>query len=250
MKSIRITETTKNKYFEITGGQIGTLEGWEYPSVISAIDDIPGNKGALYVNSKFGRRRLSIQGYIPGQTEAERIAMGLALRQTGTMKLMTFTTLNDLALQAYVEVLSLDYKYSNKCTSFLIELVAPDPRFYSQTLHDTKLDNSDSKKITNSGNEITSPSIKLLGDGSNWVISNTTTGKSFTLARTISGTDYITINCADRTVLLNNTTSIFPDFDGDFFVLDPGDNTITTTVTGGDVTTEVHVLFRDSYITL
>ena len=113
MKTIRITETTKNKYFEITGNQIGTLEGWEYPSVISAIDDIPGNKGALYVNSKFGRRRLSIEGYIPGQTLAQRIAMGLALRQTGTIKTMTFTTLNDLALQAYVEVLSLDYKYSN-----------------------------------------------------------------------------------------------------------------------------------------
>ena len=43
MKTIRITETTKNKYFEIAGNQIGTLEGWEYPSVISAIDDIPGN---------------------------------------------------------------------------------------------------------------------------------------------------------------------------------------------------------------
>jgi len=250
MKTIRITETTKNKYFEIAGNQIGTLEGWEYPSVISAIDDIPGNKGALYVNSKFGRRRLSIEGYIPGQTLAQRIAMGLALRQTGTIKKMTFTTLNDLALQAYVEVLSLDYKYSNKCTSFLIELVAPDPRFYSQTLHDTELDNSDSKAITNAGNEITSPSIKLLGAGSNWVVTNTTTGKSFTLAKTISGTDYVTINCADRTVLLNDTTSVFPDFDGDFFVLDPGANTITTTVTGGNTSTEVHVLFRDSYITL
>ena len=250
MKVIRITETTKSKYFEITGNQIGTLEGWEYPTIISAIDDIPGNKGALYINSKFGRRRFSIEGYIPSQTLAQRIAMGLALRQTGTIKTMTFTTLNSLTLQAYVEVLSLDYKYSNKCTSFLIELVAPDPRFYSQTLHDTELDDSDSKVITNTGNEITSPSIKLLGAGANWVISNTTTGKSFTLARSISGTDYVTINTADRTVLLNGVTSVFPDFDGDFFTLDPGANTITSTVTGGDATTEIHVYYRDAYITL
>lgn len=250
MKSIKITETTKSKSFTITGNQIGKLEGWEYPSVISAIDDVPGNNGALYVNSKFGRRRFSIQGLIKGQDWADRITMGLALRQTGSLKKLEFTTLNDLTLQAYVEVLSLDYKYSKQDMAFLIELVAPDPRFYSQTLHDTELDDSDSKAVTNAGNEITSPSIKLLGAGSNWVISNTTTGKSFTLARAITGTDYVTINCADRTVLLNDTTSVFPDFDGDFFVLDPGANTITTTVTGGDTSTEVHVLFRDSYITL
>lgn len=248
MKVIRITETTKSKYFEITGNQIGTLEGWEYPSVISAIDDIPGNKGALYINSKFGRRRLSIQGYIPGQTLDERIAMGLALRQTGTIKTMTFTTLNDLALQAYVEVLSLDYKYSNKCTSFLIELVAPDPRFYSQSLNTNIL--SSPKTITNAGNEITSPSFTLSGAGSNWVINNTTTGKSFTLARSISGSDYVTINCADRTVLLNGTTSVFPDFDGDFFVLDPGSNVITYTVTGSNINTKINIKYRDSYITI
>ena len=249
MKTIRITETTKSKYFEITGNQIGTLEGWEYPTIISAIDDIPGNKGALYVNSKFGRRRLSIEGYIPGQTLAQRIAMGLALRQTGTIKTMTFTTLNDLALQAYVEVLSLDYKYSNKCTSFLIELVAPDPRFYSQTLHKNTLDKADSEVIANAGNEITSPSIKLLGAGSNWVISNTTTGKSFTFSSFIPISSVI-IDCAQRTVLFNGVESMFSSFDGDFFTLDPGNNTITTNVTGGNATTQITVYHRDSYITL
>ena len=250
MKSIRITETTKSKYFEITNDEIGKLEGWEYPNVISAIEDIPGNKGALYINSKFGRRRFSIQGFIRGQTMAERIAMGLALRQTGVLKTMTFTTLNDLTLQAYVEVLSLDYKYHKLSAPFLIELVAPDPRFYSQTLNDLLFDNSDTKNVTNAGNEITSPIIKLAGAGNAWVITNNTTGKSFTIIRTITGTDYITIDTANRTVLLNGVTSVFNTFDGDFFTLDPGVNSITTLVTGGDGTTAIHVYHRDAYITL
>lgn len=250
MKSIRITETTKNKYFEITGNEIGKLEGWEYPTVISAIDDIPGNKGALYINSKFGRRRFSIQGYICGQTMAERITMGLALRQTGVLKTMTFTTLNDLALQAYVEVLSLDYKYHKLSAPFLIELVAPDPRFYSQTLNDTLFDNSDTKNVTNAGNEITGIKFKLSGAGSNWVITNNTTGKTFTLARPITGSDYVEIDVDNRTVLLNGVTSVFSSFTGDFFNLDPGVNSLTTLVTGGNGTTAIHVYHRDAYITL
>ena len=250
MKTIRITETTKNKYFEITGGQIGQLEGWEYPTVISAIDDIPGNKGALYINSKFGRRRFSIQGFIRGQTMAERIAMGLALRQTGVLKTMTFTTLDDKTLQAYIEVLGFDHKYNKGGGSFLIDMVAPDPRFYSQTLNDTAFDNSDTKNVTNAGNEVTSPSFKLSGAGANWTITNNTTGKSFVIARSITGTDYITVNVENRTVLLNGVTSVFADFTGDFFTLDPGVNSITTLVTSGDVTTAIHVYHRDAYISL
>lgn len=250
MKSIRITETTKSKYFEITNDEIGKLEGWEYPSVLSAIEDIPGNRGSLYINSKFGRRRFSIQGFIRGQTMAERVTMGLALRQTGVLKTMTFTTLDDLALQAYVEVLSLDYKYHKLCSPFLIELVAPDPRFYSQTLRDTSFDNSDTKNITNAGNEVTSPSFKLSGTGTVWTITNNTTGKTFTITRTITGTDYVEVDVEDRTILLNGTTNIFNTFSGDFFTLDPGVNSITTSVTGGDGTTLIHLYHRDAYITL
>lgn len=250
MKTIRITETTKSKYFEITGGQIGKLEGWEYPSVISAIDDIPGNRGALYINSKFGRRRFSILGFVKEQGLDDRVTMGLALRQTGVLKTMTFTTLDNLALQASIEVLSLDHKYSSGGTSFLIDMVAPDPRFYSQTLYDTLFDNSDTKNVTNAGNEITSLKFKLSGAGSNWTITNNTTGKSFVLARSISGTDYIEIDGANNTVLLNGVTSVFNDFTGDFFSLDPGVNSITTLVTSGDVTTAIHVYHRDAYISL
>lgn len=250
MKVIKITETTKGKYFEITGGQIGKLEGWEYPTVISVIDDIPGNKGALYINSKFGRRRFSILGYVKEQDFTDRINMGLALRQTGVLKTMTFTTLDDKTLQAYVEVLGFEHKYNKGGGSFLIDMVAPDPRFYSQTLNDTTFDNSDTKNVTNAGNEITNPSFKLSGAGSNWTITNNTTGKSFVINRSITGTDYITVNVENRTVLLNGTTSIFADFSGDFFTLDPGVNSITTSVTGGDGTTEIHVYHRDAYISL
>lgn len=250
MKTIRITETTKNKYFEITGNQIGQLEGWEYPTIISAIDDIPGNTGALYVNSKFGRRRFSIQGYISGEGFDDRIAIGLALRPTGILKTLTFTTLDNLTLQTYVDILSFEHKYAKKGTSFLIEMVAPDPRFFSQTLHDTTFDNSDTKNVTNAGNEFTCPSFKLTGAGTYWTITNNTTGKSFSIQRTISGTDYIEVSVQNRTVLLNGITSVFGDFTGDFFCLDPGINSITTSVTGGDGTTAIHVYHRDSYITL
>jgi phage-related protein len=250
MKSIKITELTKTKSFTITGNQIGQLEGWEYPTVISAIDDVPGNNGASYVNSKFGRRRFSYQGLIKGQDWADRITMGLALRQTGLLKKLEFTTLNDLLLQAYVEVLSLDYKYSKQDMAFLIELVAPDPRYYSQTLNDTEFDNSDTKNVTNAGNEITCPSFKLTGSGTYWTLTNNTTGETFSIERTISGTDYIEIDVETHEVLLNGVTSVFGDFSGDFFCLDPGVNSITSSVTGGDGTTAIHVYHRDAYITL
>jgi len=147
-------------------------------------------------------------------------------------------------------VLSLDHKYNKKGGSFLIDMVAPDPRFYSQTLNDTTFDNSDTKDVTNAGNEITSLKFKLSGAGTNWTITNNTTGKSLVLARSITGTDYVEIDGANNTVLLNGVTSVFNDFSGDFFVLDPGINSITTSVTGGDVTTAIHIYHRDAYISL
>ncbi len=250
MKSISITETVKNKTFTITGNQIGELEGWEYPSVISAIDDIPSDIGALYVNSKFGRRRFSILGFIREMTYENKVLMSMALRQTGSLKLVKFKTLDDLELQTYAEVLSVDYKYRKLATSFLIELVSPDPRFYSQELYDTEIKDNETISITNLGDEVTCPKFKISGAGTFWKVTNTTSGKSLSINRELNGTDYVEIDCQDKSVLLNGSISVFSDFDGDFFNLEPGANQIKLEVTGGGVSSLLNVFHRDAYVTL
>lgn len=250
MKSIKITETQDSNYFLITNDQIGQLEGWEYPTVISAIQDLPSKKGALYITSKYGRRRFSVMGSIKGQTYAQRIAMGLALRQTGVEKLLEFTTFNDLTLRAYVEVLDFKHKYTKWSKPFLIELVAADPRFYSQTLHDTEVADGDTETVNNAGNEITGPILKLSGAGTYWTVSNLTTGESFTLDFEITGGGYVEIDTENKTVLFNGTTSKFSDFAGDFFNLNPGNNSIKLEVVGGDVTSLLNVYHRDAYISI
>ena len=132
MKSITITETSENITFTLDENEIGTLEGWEYPSVRSVVEDISGSKSSVYVTSKFGRRRFSIQALVRHGLD-DRRTMLKAMRQTGFLKLLKFKTLDDLELQAEVEILNLIYPYTKVQKPFLIEMVAPDWRFYSQT---------------------------------------------------------------------------------------------------------------------
>jgi phage-related protein len=91
------------------------------------------------------------------------------------------------------------------------------------------------------------PVIRLAGSGSNITISNTTTGETLTINQTISGSDVIEINCAplEQAVRKNGNSSL-NGVSGKFPRLAEGDNSITISGTGLDMT--VSFIFRHTYL--
>lgn len=278
MKQITIIEQQDNIQFTLYDNMRGSIlrefQGFEYPSVRESIDDVAGPYGSVYVTSKFGRRRASIEGDLVG-SDVYQLRRNLlrALRQTGVIKLIKFTTYDNMELQFEAEVVKLVNPYTHTIHTFLLELVAPDWRFYSQelineeivqssiqgggvlpgkvpyaiplqTTGETQLDNI----LENEGNETTDPVLTITGPGNGFIIGNLTVDKQLTFNRALSEDDVVIIDVRRRTVVLNGITNVYPDLSGDFWSLVPGENEIRFFVQSGLTTaTKLEVSYRHAY---
>lgn len=279
MNQITIIEQQDNKLYTLyNAGEhsiIREFEGFEFADVRNSIDFVAGDYGAVYVNSKYGRRRVGIRGdLVGGDVYNQRRLLNRALRQTGTIKLVKFTTYDNLLLQFEAEVAKLVNPYTHKIHKFLIELVAPDWRFYSQTEQSrdiaqtsviggtsipasipmsiaspTATDSELSNIITNNGNEQTDPVITISGPGTTFIVGNVTTDKEFTLDVTLVEGDSVVIDVKTRTVTKNGTTNLYADFTGDFWSIAPGQNELRFNVNSGLELdeTNLNIKFRDAY---
>lgn len=250
------------------------LEGFEYPSVINSMEDVSGISGAIYINSKFGRRSLSWQGVISEEVLQGRRSLIAACR-AGNLKTILFETCDGLALQAEVEVTSLKMPYHLGRTKYLVNAVAPDSRFYSQELITTEISQTSIRGgasipfptipvaitqsdltdeelnaiVTNEGQEETEPIFVIHGPGTGFTVTNSTTGQEFTLSSTLIEGEYITIDSRAGTVIQDGITNIYDEFDGDFIKLEPGDNQFQFVVASGiDLTTILSLSYRHAYL--
>lgn len=226
------------------------FEGFEYADVVNSIDLVAGERSAVYVNSKFGKRSLSIIGDLVGSDVfATRRELLAVLRQTGRPKLVKITTYDNLELQFEAEVVKFSAPYNHQVHSFLIEMVAPDWRFYSQTLHTQEIARNTSEVVENAGNEATCPIFRINGPITTAAITNLNNTQEMAITHTLLEGEYIDIDCANQTVTDNEGTEVYSSLDNtpDFISLDPGENTIQFADSGGGATTNLEVIFRDSY---
>lgn len=250
MLNITWTDTQNNLSFSLGPNEISTIEGFEYPSVRGVIEDISGEKSSLFITSKFGRRPLSVIGFKKPQTYQERIDMLGVFRQDGNLRLMEFTSQDGRLLQSEVLVEKILYPYDQVKKPFLIEMVAPDWRFYNQT--ETVISSTDmNQNIENDGNEKTCPVFRIYGPFTSVQISNLSTGEEFSITQSVNDGEYVEVNVMNRTVMLNDgysDTSIFSSFVGEFFCLIPGVNLINYIVVGDGANTILQTTFRDAWL--
>lgn len=272
MKTITVIDSNNNQftfYDNQNGIIIRELEGFEYADVNAVIDDISGDVGAIYITSKFGRRSFSWAGdLVSDNVFALRRQMLAVLRQTGVMKTIKFTTYDGLDLQAEAEIVKVLNPYNHKIHTYLIEAISPDWRFYSQTLKEFETvqtvisggasipatipmsfhaENNSSNVASNDGNEITDPVFVIHGPGTQFTVGNQTTGKEFIIEYSLNSTQYIEVDVKNRSVKLNGLTNIYSSFDGDFWRLEPGGNTVRFIVEGVGENSLLTIRYRDAY---
>ena len=170
--------------------------------------------------------------------------------------LFQFTTQGGLSLQFYAHLNTAIQATLNSgevtIGEFRVELVAEDPLFYAQALTATDiLFSAGSGVINNAGNAAVYPIIRIAGSITDPVITNTTTGKTVSLAGiTIASSGYIDIDMLNETVVNELGVSKYEYLDYDeFFTLGAGDNTITISGTiGGSGNRKITLSFRDGYL--
>lgn len=275
MIKIKVTDQLNNvsyEFFDLSESSIlNGFNGFDYPSVKSVVVDIPGKIGSAMVASSYGRRIFSWNGeLVASDVFAERRSMLSALRQTGEMKLIQFTTYDNLALQCEAEITKVDSPYNHKIQAFLIEAVAPDFRFYSQTLHTDSMAESQIEggtpiptpvpidfdgstasgglEITNAGNEDAPISFIISGPGIGFTVRNDTTQKQFRINYTLVAGDEVVVDTKNRTVMLNGTYNIYSALEGYFWELVPGTNRIFFVAdSGASDDTLLELEWRDAY---
>lgn len=278
MKTIRVTNQDTNDYFDFANNAGGVIlrqfDGFEYPEVKSVFEDVSGAPSVFYVTSKFGKRVVSFQGdLLDANVFTLRRNIAKACRQQGRLKLIKFTTYDDLALQFEAEITKLINPYNMRLHQFLIEATAPDWRFYSQS--ESTLDTESTLVLggaaipaelamdlgsgessmstqevyaTNNGNERTEPSFVINGPGTHFVVGNQTTGEEFELDYTLYADEYIEVNNKLRTVKFNGVTNIYNKFSGDWWSLEPGQNQIKFEIDLGYTdATVLQLRWRDAY---
>lgn len=257
MKIIEVIDQNTNYSFSFYDNYDGVIlrefEGFEYSPVRSSIEPVAGPQSGIYVTSKFGPRIMSWVGDLVGESIfTNRRLLLQAMRQEGRIKLIKFTTYDDLELQCEAEITKIVFPYTHQIHTFLVEATAPDWRFYSQSQTDVSSANS-TQNVTNNGNEKTDPVIRIHGPFTSVTVTNLSTSQTFTITldeyTEIAESEYIEINVKERTVKNDSGESLFAYFSGDFMDLQPGVNTIQFSPVGGDEygNTSLEFIYRDAY---
>lgn len=155
---------------------------------------------------------------------------------------------------------------SGKATASL-EFVAGDPRWYSYVLRSATLNvtapasgrgynrsfdygygggSSSAVSAVNAGSISTPPSMTVYGPLTNVTVTNETTDQSITITYTLASGEFLDLDFAERTVLLNGTASRYYAMTGDWWDLAPGTNTLRMTANSGTGT--VAVSWRDTWL--
>lgn len=251
MKQLKCTDVLNNKSFTFYDNANGTImrqfEGWEYATPIVSVEDVAGQQSSVFVNSKFGRRRLSFIGdLVAADVFTQRRNMLAAMRQTGRLKLFEGTTYDDLLIRFEAEVTKIVAQYTHQVHTFLIELVAPDWRFYSQTLKTNAIAANATDDFENEGNEITDPIFTITAPGNDITVTNLTTSEEFNIGN-LTGVQEVVVDTKAHTVTLDGSPA-FSIFTGEFFQFEPGVNEIMFDVpTGSSGATELSISWRDAY---
>lgn len=102
--------------------------------------------------------------------------------------------------------------------------------------------------VNNAGNAPAAPQVRLVGPLVNPRLTNLETGQVVSLNLTISLGDYVDLDFAAHTVLLNGTANRYPNLlRAEWWTLAPGNTTVVLTGDGGSTGSAV-ITWRDSYL--
>jgi len=206
-------------------------------------NDIPLIDGAIAEEANLSYKTITIEGDIAG-TSHDNLRTNLDTLRAGLQGLHKFTTDDERYIMAQFKDFNYSYEHLSRFAKWSASFIAHFPFWLSETLYtDERVPTSGvSYIINNAGNAPARVKIEVTAPGGgiadNCQIENQTVDKIFQYRGTIS--DYETLEVDNRVVtddfkVLDNGVSDFPNFEGDFIYLQPGNNTLIFTGTANAI---------------
>lgn len=258
--------------------RLGTLEGWDSPDLEEGADKRSGSDGMWDTENHYGGRMLQLTGMLSAPTYAAREAAEYRLRQVVSRNRYLTLRVEETTpkqVQARRSGRVLIKPVTPYQSNWSVSLLAPDPRKYSVAATTAtiavisssgglappwtppvalpELDTAPSQAtLTNEGIYDSPPTITIYGPGSGISVHNTTTDQHLDFDQVLGESDYLTVDVASGTVLLNGTAPRAPRTGSTVvaqFLADPGENLyrIFGTLTGSTPPSAV-VSLRSAWI--
>lgn len=258
------------------GANVNRMSGFEYHSLRTVIEDTPNREGSTHISTKAGRRIFSWEGVISGSSQDNWLTRRrnlIKVLQTDGLKTFKITTDDSLELQVDAEISDFVMDQPQEFISYgryFIQMVAPDYRFFSQDVNESTTGPTSSTGgtaiptpvpmdlstttgtprlvVNNSGTVRTDPTFRITGPGTTFVVQNITTSEQLNYNATLSSGEFVDIDIKNRTALQGGSTNVYGNVTGDWWDLEPGNNTIHfNAVSGTDANTLLRVQHRDAY---
>lgn len=252
--------------FPNTNFKLVDTAGLEIPEPKVGHHEYSNAHGGLTLSQFYRTRRIAFTGYIVADNtetfaQARKDAFQ-AFSFRNAEKLLTFTTEDGEELQCYVICAGKPQvrREGPTAASIIVELDAVDPLLYTQNSSSSQggvatltgsgfalpfslplaLSGSVEGILTvfNQGNaEVFPEEITITGPGTDFTITNQTTGKSLSYDGTLIAGETLVINMKTHEAYKNGTENVYEDMSGDWFNLYYGNNNLALTV-GSDSTSE------------
>ena len=216
------------------------ITGLDFPLIRLTKYDKPGEHGSIIQTQFYGGRPIILTGRVSGATPTQYLQNRRKLTNLQSIildslnnaqpVLLSFTTLDNLALQCYVyasdpiQIVDKSLNHGN----FTIKLFAPDPNLYDQSLQLSTISmpagggatypviypityapvTGGNVTVTNSGNSYMSPLVTFNGPLTTPFINNLTTGQVFKINVALIAGDTMVVDMASKTMLLNGNNGL------------------------------------------
>jgi len=253
------------------------LSGFDFPDTTVEVKSRGTYHGAVIGDKYYGRRVMTIEGEILGDTpsdyETKRRALEQALDILNDEQTITFTCRSGLVVQADVilsKKIEAGYEAGKMIRgNFRIELISAYPFLLGSTENveevtigtggggaipmaipfDMTAGATGDTVIANDGNAPAFPTIRIYGAIENPTLTNLTTGKTLSVNYTLTAeTDYIDIDIYNRTAKDASGNNIKRYVTGDWWTLAVGNNSIKLTGSNASDGQLAEITYRDSYL--
>ena len=255
------------------------IDGFDNPDPSLTTYKIPYDDGSEFISQRYQSRKIALKGIITGSTitayAANRQAMYQAFSFDNEQKTLTIT--NDIG-QTFVTTVTIASRLATApkagqvtACEFDVSLLAVDGLLYSSAAHvasggvtttsagtaiptaiPINLSSSFSSNVitaTNAGTATVYPTqIKIIGPGTNFTITNRTTGQAIQLDTTLTSSQYAIIDPKRQTATRSDGANLYQYLTIDRFKLIQGSNIITLAVgSGSTIDTLLEITSRDAY---
>lgn len=258
------------------------IEGFEAPDYRNTSFSLPGRHGASFSSQFYDTRLINLQGIIMAtnptdfETYRQQLSLATALKRDANgypiPTRISFTTMANKSyyIDVYFDKPIFPYEKPNM-SSFMLTATAADPFIYGATQvvsgnispptgggyvvpmivpYASSGSTGGVVTLNNAGVEDVKPLIYLYGSLTSPLITNQTTGKSLQLSYTLAAINNATIDMANQTIKLNNSSSLIGSktITSDWWALQPGNNNISISTNSSSDTGYAVIKFNPPYV--